>query len=106
MHVVTRFPTMSSTDLLISTQAQDDWRQILHYTWQTWGETQRDTYDEVIWNALEHIRRFPEIGHPAPGRSGEREYVLRHHTIAYQFDAQVNAVTILRIISNRRRRPR
>lgn len=55
----------SNTKLAISVAAHKDWRQILHYTRRIWGEDQVEVYDEVLWNAFQRIKSFPEIGRPS-----------------------------------------
>lgn len=92
----------SNTDLVISSDAERDIQEILHYTLDTWGDDQVTAYWSVIWDALQRIRAFPTMGRSSPYASDEREVVLEHHTIVYRY--QSNTVTILRIVSPRRRR--
>jgi toxin ParE1/3/4 len=92
----------SSTDFIISPEAEQDIQEILRYSLETWGEDQISAYWSVIWDAAHRIRSFPEIGRLSPVRSGERELSLPHHTIFYRYAG--NTVTILRIVNPRRKR--
>lgn len=84
-------------------RARVDVRDILQYTFDTWGSGQHDAYRKVLDSAFERLGAFPDIGHPAAGRpSNIREYHLEHHIISYRRDA--DRVTILRLVSPRRRR--
>jgi plasmid stabilization system protein ParE len=93
----------SSIELIVTPQADRDIRDILQFTFQTWGSGQEDRYRLVLLSALERIRMFPDIGHPAEGRpSTIRIYHLRHHFIQYR--REPDKVVILRILNPRRRR--
>ncbi len=84
-------------------RALRDLRFILQYTEDTWGSDQEEVYRQILQNAFERIRTFPEIGHPAEGRPPNiREYHLRHHVIQYRREA--DRVVILRIVNPRRGR--
>jgi toxin ParE1/3/4 len=92
----------SPIELIVTPQADRDIRDILQYTIQRWGSGQEDRYRQVLLSALERVRTFPDIGHPAEGRpSNIRIYHLRHHFIQYQ--REPDKVVILRIINPRRR---
>ena len=45
-------------------RALRDLRFILQYTEDTWGSDQEEVYRQILQNAFERIRTFPEIGHP------------------------------------------
>ena len=93
----------SNIDVVLLPRAQWDVREILQYTFDTWGTGQCDAYRKVLDNAFERLGAFPEIGHPAAGRpSNIREYHLEHHVIQYRRES--TRVVILRIVSPRRRR--
>ncbi|HYI25070.1 MAG TPA: type II toxin-antitoxin system RelE/ParE family toxin [Thermomicrobiales bacterium] len=96
---------MSRTDLVISPEAELDIKEILQYTLTTWGDDQVDAYWSIIWDSLQRIRSFPEIGKQRR-HAQEREFLLPHHIAIYRWDPQVNRVTILRIRSHRQRRKR
>jgi len=93
----------SNIDVVLLPRAQWDVREILQYTFDTWGTGQYEAYRKVLDNAFERLGAFPEIGHPAAGRpSSIREYHLEHHVIQYR--RELTRVVILRIVSPRRRR--
>jgi toxin ParE1/3/4 len=94
---------MSRIDLEFQAVAEEDIADILQYTLQRWGEEQLEAYWSILWDAFQHIRRFPDIGHTVEGRpSNIREYVLPNHVIHYQREPE--RVVILRIVNPRRRR--
>lgn len=49
--------------LILSPQAEDNFADILQYTFETWGEDQVYLYRAVIDNALLTIQQNPQIGH-------------------------------------------
>ncbi|MBA2248240.1 MAG: type II toxin-antitoxin system RelE/ParE family toxin [Chloroflexia bacterium] len=49
----------SSTDLIVSPQAEDDVGDIYGYTRKTWGAAQADAYVQVVDAALRRIQAFP-----------------------------------------------
>lgn len=84
-------------------RALRDIRFILQYTEDTWGSQQEDLYRQILRDAFERIRDFPDIGHPVEGKpSNFREYHLRHHVIQYR--REPDRVVILRVVNPRRRR--
>ena len=58
----------SSIELIIQPRAQRDIRNILQYTFDTWGSGQQETYRQVLDRAFERIQHFPDIGYPAYGK--------------------------------------
>jgi plasmid stabilization system protein ParE len=93
----------SRISLQIAPRAQRDRQAILHYTFKTRGSGQRDIYDQILDDAFHLIQEFPDIGHPAQGRSSDiREFHLEHHVIQYRREA--DRVVILRNMNPRRRR--
>lgn len=93
----------SNIDVILLPRARQEVREILQYTFDSWGIGQHDAYRQVLDNAFERIGIFPDIGHPAGGQpSNIREYHLRHHVIQYR--REPDRVVILRIINPRRRR--
>jgi plasmid stabilization system protein ParE len=69
----------------------------------TWGPEQRDRYDQILEEAFDRLREFPDLGLPVPGKpSSIREMILEHHIIQYRREAE--RVVILRIVGHRQRR--
>lgn len=56
---------MSNLDLalILSPQAEDDFADILQYTFETWGRHQVYVYRDVLDKALLTIQKNPQIGH-------------------------------------------
>lgn len=78
---------MSPPDLplILSTQAEEDFADILQYTLETWGETQVYAYREVIDKALLTIQSHPQIGHCRTELSAEhRVFPAGQHVIVYR----------------------
>jgi toxin ParE1/3/4 len=95
------FLMTSSIEVIILPRARQDIRNILQYTFDTWGTGQREAYLDILERAFERLRVYPDIGHPAYGKpAGVREYQLEHHIIFYRRDP--DRVVILRIVSLRR----
>jgi toxin ParE1/3/4 len=95
----------SSTDLIVSPEAEDDLRDIYGYTRETWSSAQADAYDAVLNRAFQRIQSFPELGVSVSSSDpAVRELVLRHHSVIYRHDMDANVVTILRIVNPRRLR--
>lgn len=93
----------SRIELIISPRARREWSGILQYTLKTWGSGQRDAYDQILVNAFDLIRDFPDIGHPVEGRpSNIRAFHLKYHVIQYRREA--DRVVILRLVNPRRQR--
>lgn len=92
----------SSIELRFSAEADEDLADILQFTFDTWGSAQEERYRETMRRAFTRLMRFPELGRPVPGFSEERELFLKHHIIAYRY--QANVLTILRIVSSRQGR--
>ena len=52
--------------IILSPKAEEDFADILQYTFQTWSEKQMYVYRAVIDKALLTIQQNPEIGHQRP----------------------------------------
>ena len=93
----------SSTDLIVSPEAEDDLRDIYGYTRETWDERQADAYGALVDHAFRRIQTFPQIGRvAADDNPSVREYAVQNHLILYRYDH--GTVTILRIVNPRRLR--
>ncbi len=86
--------------LILSPQAEDDFADILQYTFETWGEDQVYLYREVIDKALLTIQQNPQIGHRKLEISQEhRAFPAGRHIIFYRTTS--NAVLVSRILHER-----
>jgi plasmid stabilization system protein ParE len=75
----------SSIEVIILPRARQDIRNILQYTFDTWGSAQRDAYRDILERAFERLRVYPDLGHPAYGKPvGVRTLHLAHHNIHYR----------------------
>jgi toxin ParE1/3/4 len=85
--------------LVLSLEAQRELRDILLYTEQQWGRTQRRAYRKQLDIAFARIGRFPDLGilRPEIGQ-GVRTYRVGQHVIIYQpSDVDVLIVRILHV---------
>ena len=92
----------SNTRLQFTAAFQSDIADILQYTIELWGPEQADKYEDEIFEALERLRQYPELGRLVSG--SEREMAIRHHVVLYDFIG--TTVTLLRILHPRRLRDR
>ena len=87
----------SSRRLRLSPEAQDDIRQIQHYTGRTWGPDQEAAYAAALDAALKRIAAFPHIGRARDDLDpGCRALPVRHHLVYYRVDEA--EVTVARIL--------
>jgi toxin ParE1/3/4 len=90
---------MSSPNLTLelSERAKLDFRDILSYTLQTWGEEQLIKYRDLIADALAAITNNPEVGRGdvAP----YRRYTVGQHFIFYRINGIT--ITVVRILHRR-----
>ena len=89
-----------SSRVILSPRARQDFRDILRYTVETWGEDQMLTYRFRLDDALQMIGRNPQAGH----RSAElpethRLYLAGSHVIIYRM--LKDAVAVVRILHQR-----
>ena len=52
--------------VVLSPDAEADIDSILLFTWQQWGEEQRDRYEAALESAIAALADFPEIGSRRP----------------------------------------
>lgn len=73
-------PLMSRPNFVLelSDSAKEDFRDILSYTLQMWGERQVAEYRDLIDGALQQIAQKPEAGHPQSGSKLLFSRVGRH----------------------------
>lgn len=83
--------------LRLSERAKLDFRDILSYTLQTWGEVQLVKYRDVITTSLAAITNNPEAGRDdiAP----YRRQIAGQHVIFYRIDG--TTITVVRILHSR-----
>ena len=92
---------MSFRNIVLSSLAKEDFSDILYYTWQRWGENQRDRYAQKLDVALKTVAQFPTIGVLRPDLfRGCRVFQVERHSVFYHFLGS-ETVEILRILSTR-----
>jgi toxin ParE1/3/4 len=82
--------------LVITQPAEQDFRDILSYTHQTWGEQQRLEYKRKIDAALKAIVENPDIGRKKHGRM---VFGLGRHQLYYQI--KNSEIWLIRILHER-----
>lgn len=89
---------MSAPDyrLELTEPAQEDYRDLLSFTLQTWGEEQLAKYKRKINDALQTITDNPRIGHK---RHGLMIYHAGRHKIYYRIET--TTIYVLRILHDR-----
>lgn len=94
---------MSAPDFLLrlSKPAQRDFRDILSYTLQTWGDRQCLEYRRKIDTALQAIAAHPYTGHH---QHEFMVYPVGRHSIYYR--VQANVIYVIRILHCRMDAPR
>ncbi len=83
--------------LVLTTEALDDFTDIIQYTIEVWGEKQALIYKDKIDNGFQIITANPEIG---LGRSdlfpNYRAFSIEHHFVVYRL--KENIITVIRIL--------
>lgn len=86
--------------IILSPKAEEDFADILQYTFQTWGEKQMYVYRAVIDKALLTIQQNPDIGQQRPEISkSHRSFPAGQHVIFYRSDQL--AIYVSRILHER-----
>jgi toxin ParE1/3/4 len=86
--------------VVLTRRAQEDYRQIMLYSLQTWGEQQQVAYNATLLRALQAIGNNPRIGRTRDDlRPGYRSYVVEQHVILYRITTR--RVSVSRIVHNR-----
>jgi plasmid stabilization system protein ParE len=86
--------------LRLSRQAEADIESILQYTYETYGERQRQIYAEALHEAFETITDNPGVGHRRSDLSERhRAFNVEHHVVVYT--VSVRTVNVSRILYER-----
>lgn len=88
-----------SLGLILAPNARRDFRDILLYTEQQWGRSQRRAYRKQLDTAFAQLTRFPGIGIPRPEfGQGMRGHRVGQHVIVYEStDTNVLVARILHV---------
>ena len=86
--------------VILSPAAQADFTDILLYTWQQWGEDQRNRYEAILTQAIAALADYPETGTHCPQLfPGCRAHLAQRHIIYYRIG--LNEIEIVRILHER-----
>ncbi len=78
-------PSRKISNLNLSLPARADIRDILHYTYQQYGERQQAVYYAALQEGLETIAAHPGLGHTRPDLPEPyRAYSVRKHVVVYK----------------------
>jgi toxin ParE1/3/4 len=73
-------------ELVISERAEADLREIWHYSFDNWGETQADRYVDELDAGMRKCGAGPEGGKQQEAvRSGHWSSLVRKHVVFYTF---------------------
>jgi toxin ParE1/3/4 len=87
-------------DVILTTEARDDLRDIALYGVLTRGEESAERYQEAIDRALDRLSSFPALGRLKEGLPGEvRSVGIGQHSILYRVEH--GAIRILRVLHQR-----
>ena len=86
--------------LRLSRQAEQDIESILQYTYETYGERQRQLYADALHAAFETITGTPGLGHRRPDLSERhRAFTVEQHVVVYTVSGRT--VYVARILHGR-----
>jgi len=87
----------SSPKISFTNEAEDDIRQILQFTGETWGETKQDEYRERFEAVFALLSEYPRIGTPYPAVfKGCRLRKVGRHSVIYRNLG--NRIRIIRVV--------
>lgn len=82
-------------------KAIEDLEQIWHYTLNTWGNPQANTYIRQLSDGIHLLANEPDIGQNCDYiRPGYRKYPINRHVIFYRAIA-VDEIEVVRILHER-----
>ncbi len=88
------------TSVVLTPEAEADINDILLYTWQQWGEEQRDRYDAGLDRAINALADFAEMGVRMPRLfSGCRARPVERHVLYYRIMG--DTIEVVRILHER-----
>ena len=83
--------------LELTTEALDDFTDIIQYTIEVWGEKQALLYKDKIDNGFQIIIANPEIGlERSDLLPNYRAFSIEHHFVVYRL--KENIITVIRIL--------
>ncbi len=94
-------PSHKISQVILTLQAKEDLQDILQYTEQTWGASQRRRYASLLAKAIKSLYITPLLGHKSVVLG--RNYRILHmgkHLAVYKVEEDV--VTIVRVLHQNR----
>ena len=86
--------------VVLTSEAEADINDILLFTWQQWGEDQRDRYDAALDQGITTLADFPEMGARMPWIfPGCRVRPVERHVLYYRILGDV--IEVVRILHER-----
>lgn len=87
----------------LTPEAEDDLRDLLQYTLETWGKQQRDTYRKLFSEAFRKLARYPGMGRGRNEISQSlRSYPVGSHVIFYSVTEAADGIVVHRIFHGSR----
>ncbi len=88
-----------SRRLVLSAEARDDLSDLLLFTEQRWGKTQRREYRRLLWETFTELARFPHMGRVRPEYGPDfLSFRVRQHLIIYQVtETEISIVRLLHV---------
>ncbi|MGH2560956.1 MAG: type II toxin-antitoxin system RelE/ParE family toxin [Thermomicrobiales bacterium] len=84
----------SSRRLRLTQEARDDLRDLLQYTFETWGRNQCDTYRALIRRTLRELAQYPGLGRKREELGADlRSFPAGQHVVIYLLNDQELVVT-------------
>jgi len=81
----------------LSPRAEQDMREIWHYSVETWSERQAQTYSDALFDIMEDLAKAPERGQSAQDiAEGLRRQRCQSHVIFYRLVS--DGVLIVRVL--------
>ena len=85
--------------LVISPAARSDLRDLLAYTERQWGKAQRRAYKQELYQAFDHLARFPALGQARPEYGAyTRTHRVQQHVVVYRVtDVELRIARVIHV---------
>jgi toxin ParE1/3/4 len=89
----------SNPKISFTNEAEDDIRQILQFTGETWGQTKQDEYLESFETAFALLSEYPGIGTPYPAvfKECRLRKVGRHYVVYRDLGNQIPIIRVVHV---------
>jgi toxin ParE1/3/4 len=84
---------------VLGVEARGDLADLLLFTEQRWGKTQRREYQRLLLEAFAELARFPNLGQSRPDYGPDfQSFRVRQHVIVYEVtDTEIRIARILHV---------